>query len=165
LRTCLPNEIKCDNNLCIPANWVCDGDNDCRDNWDERDCYHSCAADQYMCTDGSKCFPDSYVCDGSFDCYDRSDEKNCVCNETSQFKCADGRCINKLWRCDRDNDCGDASDELGCPTLHHTMCLNYLNLRDCALLNDTTYPICLNDEDGYKYCREYCKMCVTDLKV
>uniref|UniRef100_S4RF03 Sortilin related receptor 1 n=1 Tax=Petromyzon marinus TaxID=7757 RepID=S4RF03_PETMA len=39
-----------------------------------------------------------------------------VCAE-SQFKCANGRCINILWKCDHDeDDCGDNSDEpADCP--------------------------------------------------
>ena len=33
--TCSPLYFKCNNNKCIIANWVCDGDNDCGDNSDE----------------------------------------------------------------------------------------------------------------------------------
>lgn len=37
-RTCTESEYRCDNLRCIPDRWVCDHDNDCEDNSDERDC-------------------------------------------------------------------------------------------------------------------------------
>lgn len=37
-RACTESEYRCDNLHCIPARWVCDHDNDCEDNSDERDC-------------------------------------------------------------------------------------------------------------------------------
>lgn len=37
-RPCSESEFRCDNEQCIPGNWVCDHDNDCGDNSDERDC-------------------------------------------------------------------------------------------------------------------------------
>merc|ERR1712154_23503 len=46
---CITSEVQCDNFLCIEATWVCDGDNDCRDNWDERNCTGACAANQRLC--------------------------------------------------------------------------------------------------------------------
>lgn len=37
-RSCTESEYRCDNLRCIPTRWVCDHDNDCEDNSDERDC-------------------------------------------------------------------------------------------------------------------------------
>lgn len=37
-RACTESEYRCDNLHCIPDRWVCDHDNDCEDNSDERDC-------------------------------------------------------------------------------------------------------------------------------
>lgn len=37
-RACTESEFRCDNLHCIPDRWVCDHDNDCEDNSDERDC-------------------------------------------------------------------------------------------------------------------------------
>merc|ERR1712141_584595 len=65
------------------STWVCDGDNDCRDNWDERNCTGACAANQFKCADGSKCIDARWKCDGDDDCDDSSDELNCVCDPTT----------------------------------------------------------------------------------
>jgi len=35
---CEPNEFQCGNGKCVVKIWQCDGDDDCRDNTDERDC-------------------------------------------------------------------------------------------------------------------------------
>ena len=35
---CNFDEFECDNRMCIPASYKCDGDNDCGDGSDERDC-------------------------------------------------------------------------------------------------------------------------------
>ena len=39
--TCPPGEVQCDNYLCIEETWLCDGDNDCKDHWDEENCGES----------------------------------------------------------------------------------------------------------------------------
>jgi hypothetical protein len=36
--SCSEDQFECYNGLCIMADWVCDGDNDCRDNSDELNC-------------------------------------------------------------------------------------------------------------------------------
>ena len=35
---CPLDKFECSNGLCIPRNWVCDGDNDCNDLSDELNC-------------------------------------------------------------------------------------------------------------------------------
>ena len=36
-----------------------------------------------------------------------------MCN-TSQYQCANGRCVPEAWTCDGEDDCGDRSDETSC---------------------------------------------------
>ena len=46
---CLLSEFVCDNKLCIPLDYVCDSDDDCRDGSDEQNCPDLCdAATQVM---------------------------------------------------------------------------------------------------------------------
>lgn len=43
---CTQGDFKCDNGICIPGIWVCDGQDDCKDNSDERSCSASLTARQ-----------------------------------------------------------------------------------------------------------------------
>ncbi|EZA49376.1 Sortilin-related receptor [Ooceraea biroi] len=114
--TCSSNQFACNNGVCIPEFWKCDGDNDCGDSSDEANCNRAtCSPNNFEC-DGNKCIPKYWVCDLDRDCKDGKDEMNCTytnCTET-QFKCDNGRCISHRWRCDGEDDCRDGSDERNC---------------------------------------------------
>merc|ERR1711893_478349 len=157
--SCPAGEVQCDNFLCIEETWLCDGDNDCRDGWDEKNCTSSCRAGQFQCNDGSKCIDGRWQCDGDDDCQDASDETSCLC-QVNEFKCTSGKCIDATWQCDGDDDCRDASDEIHCPTIHPSLCGDMKNVHDCALMNDTSRPICLDNELGFKFCRKFCDLCM-----
>lgn len=65
-RTCSPQEFTCINNRppqrkCIPRDWVCDGDADCSDAYDEhQNCTRrSCSANEFTCNNGL-CIRNSY---------------------------------------------------------------------------------------------------------
>lgn len=52
-RECTESEFRCDDQSCIPSRWICDQNNDCGDNSDERDCGN--------CHSSLRGFPESLV--------------------------------------------------------------------------------------------------------
>ncbi|KAK3706535.1 hypothetical protein QZH41_003271 [Actinostola sp. cb2023] len=119
-------------NICVDKSWLCDGHNDCGDNWDEQPAVCSsstCASSEFRCGGSDRCIPRRWVCDGNCvsrrfvcdgddDCGDGSDEStgDSLCTKRNctgaEFKCANSsRCIPLSYVCDGDNDCADASDE------------------------------------------------------
>ncbi|KAJ3658176.1 hypothetical protein Zmor_009933 [Zophobas morio] len=114
--TCNGNHFTCNNGLCVPHGWTCDGEDDCGDSSDESHCgIQTCPPNYFVCGDG-KCLPQYWRCDYDNDCSDGSDERDCPrknCTE-GQFTCNNGRCIATKWRCDGENDCRDGSDEQNC---------------------------------------------------
>ncbi|XP_077864941.1 uncharacterized protein LOC144350705 [Saccoglossus kowalevskii] len=105
-------DFLCDFNLCIPDNWVCDGQADCNDGTDEADCEGTCSG--YLCDTDTRCIPEYWVCDNVVDCHDTTDEKDCEEYCGSDFLCDTSRCIYAEWVCDYTVDCTDGSDEEGC---------------------------------------------------
>ncbi|XP_065832089.1 low-density lipoprotein receptor-related protein 4-like [Oscarella lobularis] len=114
---CPSIDFECDNGLCIPKEWQCDGDWDCRDGEDEFGCPASrnCSAGEFRCANGH-CIRPTWRCDQDNDCGDGSDESNCPLKNctSSEFKCDQGKCIRASWQCDGHNDCSDSSDERNC---------------------------------------------------
>ncbi|XP_045139060.1 low-density lipoprotein receptor-related protein 2-like [Portunus trituberculatus] len=108
-------------NLCIPAEWHCDRDDDCPDSSDEVGCIEAvCKEGYFRCVSGDKCVHSRWRCDGDYDCFDKSDEFGCsdihVECEGSDFKCTlHGECVPPSKVCDGVSDCQDSSDEARCP--------------------------------------------------
>ncbi|XP_076656222.1 sortilin-related receptor isoform X2 [Halictus rubicundus] len=114
--TCSANQFACNNDVCIPAFWHCDGENDCGDRSDELNCPQKTCFPNFTCDNNTKCISHAWVCDIDKDCRDGTDEKHCTystCTE-HQFRCDGGRCISQKWVCDGENDCQDFSDEKLC---------------------------------------------------
>lgn len=112
---------------CYKIDWICDGENDCWDWSDEKDCPSKndskiCTEDQFKCSNG-KCISFEYVCDNDDDCKDggpiepSSDETDCKYHcSVVQFACEDQKlCIPLTFVCDQVQDCADGSDEIKCP--------------------------------------------------
>ncbi|XP_030109089.1 basement membrane-specific heparan sulfate proteoglycan core protein isoform X1 [Mus musculus] len=119
---CGPQEASCHSGHCIPRDYLCDGQEDCRDGSDELGCASPppCEPNEFACENGH-CALKLWRCDGDFDCEDRTDEANCsvkqpgeVCGPT-HFQCVStNRCIPASFHCDEESDCPDRSDEFGC---------------------------------------------------
>ncbi|XP_076641099.1 vitellogenin receptor-like [Halictus rubicundus] len=119
---CNPPWLKCDDK-CISPTYICDGEADCNDLADEKDCRDftpipygiQCATDEFQCEDRS-CIPSAKFCDARPDCPDKSDEyASCVKDlKCDTFRCNDGYCVRNEWVCDGVPDCPDSSDETIC---------------------------------------------------
>lgn len=107
-RHCPHGEFQCNNTLCKPLGWRCDGEDDCGDNSDENP--EECGEhnQKYLHT-----FP--HVVSSVF-----LNDLLCPlvqfqCPPTRQFRCYNDRvCLPLTKRCDGVNNCGDNSDEINC---------------------------------------------------
>nr|XP_017095016.2 basement membrane-specific heparan sulfate proteoglycan core protein isoform X12 [Drosophila bipectinata] len=91
VKSCAPNQFRCQNGDCVPDHSTCDGITQCRDGSDELNCgaSHECLPSQFRCNNG-QCVSLTARCNGRTDCMDSSDEYNCPAEPSP------GRGSNKL---------------------------------------------------------------------
>uniref|UniRef100_A0A671K6H9 Si:dkey-88l16.3 n=1 Tax=Sinocyclocheilus anshuiensis TaxID=1608454 RepID=A0A671K6H9_9TELE len=105
-----------DGKECVLYSHVCDGEKDCKDGSDERNCERKCKKGQFQCAHGRMCIDMKLVCDGTPQCQDRSDEINCMkLSEECRHPCDNKtRCVPETFLCDGERDCVDGTDEANC---------------------------------------------------
>lgn len=120
---CTEHQFSCDNK-CLPEMWLCDGEDDCIDGYDEYGCHgniknvRACVEDSFHCN-ATTCVPFKWKCDGHEDCPNGEDEAKCdePCKD-NEFKCKSSGCINSAWLCDGEEDCMDeGEDEMDCASV------------------------------------------------
>lgn len=153
---------QCNNGMCLPNSYVCNGVYDC-DGGEDESSGAGCSC-EWECNNG-KCIHSDWVCDGEKDCSSGEDEKNCSCPE---YTCNDGMCISYDWVCDGGADCSNGEDEEGCcldecaseenkcekQDLYHCLDTNEDGCLEWSLAGN-----CVKDGSGSNYCMDgnyYC---------
>jgi hypothetical protein len=109
---CRAEFFQCVSGGCVPADVVCDDEENCADGSDEQHCWTlMCSQPQWMCADGRLCISHHQRFDGVEDCPDASDERVSPGVPCPGFQCSDGTCIQNIRLDDGVADCRDAEDE------------------------------------------------------
>uniref|UniRef100_A0A3P8RX50 Uncharacterized protein n=1 Tax=Amphiprion percula TaxID=161767 RepID=A0A3P8RX50_AMPPE len=115
-RHCPLDEFQCNNTLCKPLAWKCDGEDDCGDNSDENP--DECSECRVVSLTHLVCQSSSFVL-MYFSLSVRLSGKF-QCPPTRAFRCQNDRvCLQVSKRCDGVSNCGDNSDELNCRKLRN----------------------------------------------
>lgn len=113
---CFHDEFQCNNTLCKPLNWMCDGEDDCGDNSDENpaECGEICRVSPFGLFVFLQ-FWDWFMIFLLLILLSVGPSVKFLCPPTRQFRCLNDRvCVPVSKRCDSVNNCGDNSDEFNC---------------------------------------------------
>lgn len=111
---CAAGRVRC-GGRCLGREFVCDGEADCDDGWDEAGC-QACSRRAYRCRGGA-CKHPGVRCNGRPDCPGGEDEQGCTAGTAAtaatRFTCYANRTADASSRCDGYNTCDDG-DEYHC---------------------------------------------------
>lgn len=113
---CLEQHFECRNGECVLMTARCDGQPDCSDASDERNCEAAPLRDlHWQC--GNASLHVSRFCDTHGDCGDGSDE-DCDGRPCPDFACDNGKCLHLDKVCDLTRHCPNGEDEVACKLSH-----------------------------------------------
>ena len=113
--------FQCDDLTCISDVHLCDGEIDCKNSEDERECgcnvkMSTSIPQDYLKCPSSYCLPWNRVCNGITDCLNLEDETMChvyACEGMLHCK-GQTHCVPMMETCDGYMNCPQGEDELNC---------------------------------------------------
>ncbi|XP_043917346.1 atrial natriuretic peptide-converting enzyme isoform X2 [Protopterus annectens] len=153
VKECSPSHFRCRSGRCILTSRRCDGQSDCEDDSDEKNC--GCTErGLFECPSSKVCIKHMMICDGFPDCPGNFDEKNCSFCKENEMVCGNHECVHRNQWCDGHKDCKDSSDEWGCVTLSKST-----NPESLLIVHKSTadYHVCADDweeELSWMACRQ-----------